>query len=151
MKRLRPSGYEGLLLRMMLCRRKWLFLNMAQKALVDGVRRALLLMGSGVGNLSILLWIFSSLSFVLRWEMELGCYFGRTSGAGINHSSLNSQIFLGWHLWETPLCKRFCLGMGVCILGISLLQEARMTGKRKAFLICYLYSQNWIWISCWWR
>jgi len=63
-----------------------------------GVRRALFLIGSGVGNLFILLWIFASLSSVLRWEMVLGCCFGWTSGVGINHSSLNSQTFLGWIL-----------------------------------------------------
>ena len=57
---------------------------MEQTGLVSGVRGALMHVGSGVENLSIQVWIFLSLLFVLRWEMDLGCYFGMISGAGNN-------------------------------------------------------------------
>jgi len=115
---------------------------MVQIGLVGGVRKAFLLMGLGVGNQSIPLWIFLSLLSILRWEMELGCYFARTSDVGINQSKINYQTFLEWHLQVRPLCKRFCLGIGMCTSGISLLLEAQMIGKRKSFSICYLYLQN---------
>uniref|UniRef100_A0A7C9EE46 Uncharacterized protein n=1 Tax=Opuntia streptacantha TaxID=393608 RepID=A0A7C9EE46_OPUST len=114
---------------------------MIQTGSVGGVKRAILLMGSGVGNLFFPLWIFSNPLFVLRWEMELECFSGKTSGAEINHSKLTSQTFLEWFLRGRLLCKRFCLGMGVSISGTSLLLEAQMIGKRKAFLICYLFLQ----------
>jgi len=49
---------------------------------LDGVRGALMHIGLDVENLSIQVWIFLSLLFVLRWEMGLGCFFGMISGAG---------------------------------------------------------------------
>jgi len=67
---------------------------MIQTGLVGGVRRAPLLIGSGVGNPSFPLWTFSSPLFVLRWGMELELYFGMISGAEINHSKLISQTCL---------------------------------------------------------
>ena len=87
-----------------------------QTGSVGGVKRAILLMESGVGNLFFPLWIFSNPLFILRWEMELECFFGKTSGAEINHSKLTSQTFLEWLLRGRLLCKRFCLGMGVAFL-----------------------------------
>uniref|UniRef100_A0A7C9CLC3 Uncharacterized protein n=1 Tax=Opuntia streptacantha TaxID=393608 RepID=A0A7C9CLC3_OPUST len=114
---------------------------MIQTSSVGGVKRVPLLMGSGVGNPSFPLWTFSSPLFVLRWEMELECFFGMTSGAAINHSKLTSQTSLDWLHQRRLRFKRFCLGMGVSISGTSLLLEAQMIGKRKAFLICFLFLQ----------
>jgi len=70
-------------------------------------KRAPLLMGSGVGNPSFPLWIFSSPLFVLSWVIELECYFGMTNGADINHSKLIFQTCLEWRLRRRLLCKTF--------------------------------------------
>jgi len=66
--------------------------------LVGGARGALTHMGQVVGNLSMQVWTFSSLWFILKREMRLGCCFGAISSAGNILLKFNFQIFSRWLL-----------------------------------------------------
>ena len=141
MRLLKPSGYGGLPLRMRFYGKKWLFLNMIQTGSVGGVKRALLLMGSGVANLS-----FSTLNFFkssVHFEVGNGAkvLFWQDKWCGDQPLKAHFPNFFRMASSREATVQEICLGMGVSISEKSLLLESQMIGKRKAFLICCFFLQ----------
>jgi len=115
MRRLRPSGFGGMLQKMMLCRKKSLYPNMEQVVLGGGVRETLMHRGSVVRNPSMQSWTSLSLLHVLSREMDLGCCFGMKSGAGNSLLKFNFQIFLEWHAREMLQRTSYYPGIEACL------------------------------------